>query len=62
MPHRCAPSGTSRPTPLKYELGLYRKDGGESATRFFFALGFELESRRTDEFREPELWLFLRKG
>ena len=46
----------------KYELGLDREDGGESATRFFLARGFELESRRTDEFREPELWLFLRKG
>jgi len=47
--------------PAKYELGLDRDDGGEMAARFFLARGFELESRRMDGFREPELWLFLRK-
>jgi SAM-dependent methyltransferase len=45
----------------KYELGLHRFDGGESATRFFQERGFELEERRFDSAREPEIWLFLKK-
>ena len=45
----------------KYELGTDREDGGEHATCFFLDRGFELVSRRTDDFREPELWLSLRK-
>jgi SAM-dependent methyltransferase len=46
----------------KYELGTDRDDGGEIATRFFLERGFDLISSRRDAFREPELWLMLRKG
>jgi SAM-dependent methyltransferase len=46
----------------KYDLGTHREDGGEAASRFFVERGFEVVSRRLDDFREPELWLFLRAG
>jgi SAM-dependent methyltransferase len=46
----------------KYELGTDRADGGDAATRFFTERGFEVLSRRLDDFREPELWLFLRRA
>jgi SAM-dependent methyltransferase len=45
----------------KYELGTDADDGGERVTRFFVDRGFELVARRSDEFREPELWLSLKK-
>ncbi len=45
----------------KYELGTDREGGGEHVTGFFLDRGFELASRRTDDFREAELWLSLRK-
>lgn len=45
----------------KYELGTDRDDGGEFTTRFFLGRGFELIRRRQDSFREPELWLSLRR-
>jgi len=45
----------------KYELGTESDDGGERATRFFQDRGFDLVSRRLDDYREPELWLSLRK-
>jgi len=46
----------------KYELGTDRDDGGEFTTRFFLERGFELIGRRQDSFREPELWLSLRRA
>jgi len=46
----------------KHELGTDRDDGGEAASLFFAKRGFEVASRRLDDFREPELWLFLRRA
>ncbi|MBI4603059.1 MAG: class I SAM-dependent methyltransferase [Planctomycetes bacterium] len=46
----------------KYELGTDRDDGGEAASAYLAARGFEVTGRRRDSFREPELWLFARKA
>jgi SAM-dependent methyltransferase len=61
LPHPDRGDRNERAHAAKYELGTDREDGGEHATRFFLDRGFELVSRRTDDFREPELWLSLRK-
>ena len=43
----------------KHELGTDRDDGGEAASLFFATRGFNVVSRRLDDLREPEIWLFL---
>ena len=48
--------------PAKYELGTHLGDGGEAVARFVEARGFELIEKKRDSFREPEVWLFLRKA
>lgn len=43
------------------ELGLRIEDGGETVTRWFTDRGFELIDRQLDSYREPEIWLRLRR-
>lgn len=43
------------------ELGLYEKDNGATFTKYLETFGFELIFRRIDSFREPEIWVALRK-
>lgn len=45
----------------KYELGTSIEDDGEKVTNFFLDRGFELISKRFDDFREPEIWLDFEK-
>lgn len=45
----------------KYELGTNVTDNGMSVVRFFTEMGFDLIKKEYDSFREPEIWLTLRK-
>mmetsp|Transcript_23297 Transcript_23297/g.55448 ORF Transcript_23297/g.55448 Transcript_23297/m.55448 type:complete len:370 (-) Transcript_23297:40-1149(-) len=45
----------------KYELGLHVQDNAATLVSFFTSRGFEEQSRTFDAFREPEVWLVLRK-
>jgi len=62
LPYPDAGAGNELAHAAKYELGTHLDDGGASVTRFFVDRGFDLESSRLDSVREPEIWLFLRKG
>jgi len=45
----------------KYELGTDRLDGGASVARYLEGNGFEVLALEADTWREPELWLTLRR-
>jgi len=45
----------------KYELGTDADDGGLKVSQWFISQGFTIESLRFDSYREPEIWLKMRK-
>ncbi len=45
----------------KYELGTNVEDNGKSVIAFFLNSGFELITCQFDSYREPEIWLSLKK-
>jgi predicted SAM-dependent methyltransferase len=45
----------------KYEIGTDRLDDGKSVVEFFSRSGFHLLKTKFDTFREPEIWLALKK-
>lgn len=45
----------------KYQLGTDRKGNEAGVARFFTERGFTVTDTRTDDYREPELWLSLQR-
>jgi SAM-dependent methyltransferase len=46
----------------KYELGTTTDDGGAAVMTYFTKRGFSLEFVKAESFREPEIWLEMKKG
>ncbi|HVR76130.1 MAG TPA: class I SAM-dependent methyltransferase [Planctomycetota bacterium] len=61
LPYPDRGTRNDRAHAAKYEIGTHDDDGGARAARYLAERGFEVLERRLDTFREPELWLFLRK-